>query len=112
MLGTFVEASATRRGARGATMPRRRTWAGALGVVLLLAGTPARAVIIRPTPLSYFLEVSTAIVTARVESLDPGRPATVLAVDGHLKGKLPFARLAVHLEGDAVAARGKETPLL
>jgi outer membrane protein assembly factor BamB len=58
------------------------------------------------------LQEATYILTVKVQTLDPARPAMVLAPAEPLKGKVPFARLAVSLKGDAEAAKEKETPLL
>jgi outer membrane protein assembly factor BamB len=82
-----------------------------LGLVTLFA-PPVAAVIIRLTPLGEVLDESTFIVTARVEALDPGRPAMVLAVDAALKGKPGFRKLPVLLSGDAGSVRRKEPPQL
>ena len=79
-----------------------------LALGLLVATTPAHARITRLTPLGEVLEQSTFVLTARVERVDPDRPALVLAVDKPLKGKAPFRKLAVALKGDAAAVKGKE----
>jgi outer membrane protein assembly factor BamB len=47
-----------------------------------------------------------------VETLDPNRPAMVLVVEDDLKGKAPFRKVPVNLQGDAEAAKGKQVPLL
>ncbi len=84
-----------------------------LGVGLWLGATiPARAVITRLTPLAEFLNESTAIVVAKVESLDKDRPAMMLAVDEVLKGKPAQKKLPVLLKGDRGAIKRKETPQL
>src|SRR5262245_41159383 len=80
-----------------------------LGLGLLLAPRPAYGVILRLTPLKDVLEESNFVFVAKVDAVDAKRPAMVLALDRHLKGKAPFTKLPVHLKGDAVAAKGKET---
>jgi outer membrane protein assembly factor BamB len=81
-----------------------------LGVWLCLGtGVPARAVIVRLTPLSEVLEQSTFIVTARIYSLDRGRPAMMLLVDEVHKGKLVQKKLPVLLKGDSGAIKRKES---
>jgi outer membrane protein assembly factor BamB len=78
---------------------------------LLLPGL-ARAVVARPTPLSSVLEGSEFIFVAKVEVLDPDRPAMVLTVEECLKGKAPFTKLPVNLRGDSEAVKGKQVPQL
>ena len=75
---------------------RRLTGAGGwvLGVGLVLAARPALALITAPLPLGQVLNDSPLILTARVDMLDPARPAAALVVDETLKGKAPFTRLA------------------
>ncbi len=93
---------------------RRLTGVGGwvLGIGLVLAARPAPALITAPLPLGQVLNDSPIILTARVDTLDPARPAMALAVDETLKGKAPFTRLAVNLKGDAEAAKSNHTPQL
>ncbi len=95
-------------------MQRRAIGAGGLvlAVAMMLAASPAHALIVRLTPLSHFLEESQFVFLARVEAVDAARPSMVLTVEKQLKGKAPFARLPINLKGDNVAAKGKEAPLL
>lgn len=86
-------------------------------VMLILAGlavaaAPARAVIMRLTPLGEVVSEGQLIFTAKVDRLDPDRPAVVLTVDEVLKGKAPFTRLPVNLTGDAEAKKNRHTPQL
>jgi outer membrane protein assembly factor BamB len=78
----------------------------------LVPASLAPALFDRPVPLSSVLSGSTFILTAKVEKVDARRPAMVLAVDRHLKGKSGFTKLAVLLEGDKIAARAKDRPAL
>lgn len=78
-----------------------------LAVLTVLAG-PAWAVIQVLIPLQSLINDSDYIFVARVEKVDPGRPAAVLIVDETLKGKVPFERLPVNLTGD----KEKHTPQL
>jgi outer membrane protein assembly factor BamB len=93
---------------------RRLTWAGGwvLGIGLVLAARPALALIMAPLPLGQVLNDSPLILTARVDTLDPARPAVAFDVDEALKGKAPFTRLAVNLKGDREAAKSGDTPKL
>jgi outer membrane protein assembly factor BamB len=95
-------------------MRRYLAWAGGLvlGIGLILAARPAQAVIMRLTPLSEVLSKEDFIFTAKVDSLDPDKPAVVLLVDEDLKGKAPFRKLAVSLKGDSDAEKEKQTPQL
>ena len=77
---------------------------------LLLAATPAQAVVTAPRPLKQLLTVATYVCTAKVEKLDADRPAMILTVEGDLKGKMPIRRLPVNLTGDSEGT--KHTPLL
>src|SRR5262245_36075143 len=78
-----------------------------LGAVLLAIGLPAHAVITRLTPLREILANEKHIFVAKVETLDPDKPAVVLKVDEELKGKASFARLPVNLAGDSYGQREK-----
>ena len=86
--------------------------AGLLALSVLLVGGPARALITSAPSLKKLLAGVQYVCTAKVEKLDPKRPAMVLAVDGDLKGKLPVRRLALNLKGDSDAAKYKHTPQL
>jgi outer membrane protein assembly factor BamB len=97
----------------GATMRRgNRTAALIVGIGLLLAATPAHALITRPMPLRLLLEDSTFIVAATVESVDADKPAMVVVVEEDLKGKSPLRKLPVLFKGDAEAKKNKHVPLI
>jgi outer membrane protein assembly factor BamB len=81
-----------------------------MGIGLLLAATPAHALITSLTPLRGVLEQSTFIVAATVESMDADKPAMVLVVDEDLKGKLPVRKLPVLFKGDAEAKKHNHVP--
>src|SRR4051794_10300431 len=83
-----------------------------LAAGLLLAPAEAQALITAPTPLQGVLDQSQFIFTARVEGVDPARPALLLVAGEDLKGKAPFRKLPVNLTGDKEAAKHKHTPLL
>ena len=87
-------------------------WAGGLvlGIGLMLCGQPAWGVITSPLPLKRVLQEEHYIFTARVESLDAGKPAMILTVEEDLKGKSPFRRLPIGLKGDSEAEKAKDTP--
>jgi outer membrane protein assembly factor BamB len=76
-----------------------------LGAALFLTAPRAGAVITRLTSLGEVLKEQQYICVARVEKLDPKRPAAVLVVAEDLKGKLPFRRLPVNLRGDSEAKK-------
>jgi outer membrane protein assembly factor BamB len=78
-----------------------------------MAPSPARALIEALMPLEDVIQKqSTFIFTAKVDRLDPEKPATVLTIDETLKGKLPFTKLPVNLTGDAYAKKHDHTPQL
>jgi hypothetical protein len=79
-------------------------------VGLLLAAIPASALIVRLTNLVDLLSEATLIVTAKIDSLDPKRPAMMLVVDETLKGKPGFTKMPVLLVGDKRAMKLKEQP--
>jgi outer membrane protein assembly factor BamB len=92
---------------------RTRAWAGGffLGIGLwVLAAQLAQALISSPYPLSAALDHGTFILIAKVESLDADKLKMMLKPDEHLKGKGPFAKMPVTLQGDADAAKLKHTP--
>jgi outer membrane protein assembly factor BamB len=94
---------------------RQGAWWSAqlVSLVLVLAlARPLPALITRLTPLADVLDDAGFIVTAKVEKLDPKRPAMVLAVDEVLKGKPGFQSMPVLLEGDRRAIDRKEPPQL
>jgi outer membrane protein assembly factor BamB len=96
-------------------MQRRLAWAGglALGIgLLVLPAPPAAAVIERLLPLKDILAGCPFIFTVTVDALDPDKPAVVLVVEDHLKGKAPFAKLPVNLKGDSEAEKEKQTAQL
>jgi outer membrane protein assembly factor BamB len=94
----------------------RRRWNGLLALLAvsaILSWTgPAEALIDRPYPLKTVLAESQLIFVAKVDQLDADKRTTVLLVEGDLKGKATFRRLAVSLKGDADAEKGKQTPQL
>jgi hypothetical protein len=52
------------------------------------------------------------IFVAKVERIDPQRPAMVLTVAEHLKGKAPYERLPINLTGDKDSDKDKHVPKL
>src|SRR5947209_6394257 len=67
---------------------RYAAWAGGLvlGIGLLLIGGRAEALITREMPLKGVLTESRLIFTAKIDALDPDKPAVVLTVEDDLKG--------------------------
>ncbi len=65
---------------------------------------PSRCIVYRPR--------SQYILTAKIETLDPGKPSMVVIVDEDLKGKVTFRKLPVNLTGDADAKKLDHLPQL
>jgi len=85
----------------------------ALALTVLLAVSPARAVIEALTPLETIINKdSHFIFTAKVVKIDPKKPSAVLEVGDALKGKVPFTRLPINLTGDDYAKKHEHTPQL
>ena len=95
-------------------MRRNITWA--VGAALLLEvfflTATARAVITKSVPLREVIQAEHYIFTAKVERLDPEKPAVVLIAETDLKGQAPFRRLPIKLVGDREAQRHEHTPKL
>jgi outer membrane protein assembly factor BamB len=91
---------------------RRRIRAACLVLItgLWLLASSAQALITKLTPLSFLMEESQFILTAKVDSIDADKPSLVLTVDEQLKGKADFKRLPVLLKGDETAVKNDETP--
>ncbi len=93
---------------------RRRFCRLAAGSILAVAtgglATPreAAAVIQILLPLKAVLDDSQTIIVAKVERLDPAKPAMVLTATESFKGGTPFSRLPVNLAGD----KERHTPRL
>jgi outer membrane protein assembly factor BamB len=85
----------------------------ALALTVVIAPSPAHALIEALMPLEEVIQKqSTFIFTAKVDRLDPDKPAVVLTVDEALKGKVPFTRLPINLTGDSYAKRHEHTQQL
>lgn len=93
-------------------MRRRGFWIGAAVLALGWLAGEAAAYITAPTPLKTFVASGNFIVVAKVDKLDPQRPAAVLMVTEDLKGKLPLRRLPINLTGDAEAKKDNHPPQL
>jgi outer membrane protein assembly factor BamB len=95
-------------------MRRSLAWAGGLvlGLVLVHVAGPVHALIQRLYPLAAVIRESQYVFMAKVEKVDPDRPAVVLTADEDLKGKAPFGRLAVNLKGDKDSDKLGHTPQL
>jgi outer membrane protein assembly factor BamB len=72
----------------------------ALGIGLILTPGTGRAFVMKLIPLRERL-ASPYIIQTRVEKIHPEKPGVVLAVDTHLKGKLPIDRFPINLKGDS-----------
>ena len=93
---------------------RRLAWAAGLLLALgwLWCAASAQAVIMRLTPLKEVLTHQPIICLAKVTSVLPDKPAMVLQVDEHLKGKAPFEKMAIVLKGDADAEKDKHAEVM
>jgi hypothetical protein len=91
-------------------MNRIRRIVAVLGVGLITAicVSPALAVIKVLCPLQKFIAESNYIFVAKVESVDPSRPAAVLTLSENLKGEAPWKRLPINLKGNAIRIDKKE----
>jgi outer membrane protein assembly factor BamB len=89
-------------------MQWRLGWAGGLilAIAWALAQQPAQAVITRVSTLRKELAAEQFIFVAKVEQIDPAKPSMVLTVSEALKGKIPFQRLPVLLNGDREGKKG------
>jgi outer membrane protein assembly factor BamB len=91
----------------------RRNWASiAATISLLILPAGASAVIKNLIPLRNVLNSEQMIFEAKVEKIDPDKPAIWLKPGDVWKGKLPFTRMPVNMTGDAEAQREKQTPQL
>jgi len=90
--------------------PRNGFWF--LCIALALMGTPVRAFITALYPLKDVLATGQFIFMAKVEKIDPDKPALVLEVGEKLKGQPPFAKLPMNLTGDSEGQKSKHTPQL
>ena len=87
-------------------------WKGMLIAGLLALpffSAPAWAVIKNVVHLRSVLASEEMIFFAKVEKIDPARPAVVFTVGEALKGKPQFGRMPVNMTGDAEAKREKHT---
>lgn len=94
---------------------RRFAGAGCLAIVgvLVLAISPARAVIEAPMPLEAFVQKQAEFIfNAKVDKLDPEKPSVVLEAGEAIKGKFPINRLPINLTGDTYAKKNTHTPQL
>ena len=90
----------------------RRICTIAAGVLLLLFASAADAVIIKLVSIKDLLSQSSHICTAKIETVDPNRPAMVVTADVDIKGKVTSRRWPINLKGDSFAAKLKHTPEL
>jgi outer membrane protein assembly factor BamB len=89
-------------------MPGRFAWTAGLGLALLLFARPAQAVITLLTPLRAVLQDEQLIFRAKITDVSASRPGMRLALDGNLKGTLPFDTLSVSLTGDNQGQKERE----
>ena len=81
-------------------------------IVMGLFASRAEAVITALYPLKDVLATGQYIFMAKINKIDPDKPALVLGVEEKLKGQPPFDKLAVNLTGDSEGQKAKHTPQL
>ena len=91
-----------------------RLWVGAVlvPVVICLIGASVQALITALYPLKDVLASGQLIFMAKVEKLDPDKPALVLQVDEKLKGQPAFDKLPINLTGDSEGQKARHTSQL
>lgn len=72
---------------------------------LALAPAPALAVIAKPTPLKAIFADATHIAAAKVESVEPDRPAMKLMLTDDLKGAAGDREILINLTGNPTGAQ-------
>src|SRR5207244_9263603 len=83
-----------------------------VGIAIGLAASQAQAFITALYPLKDVLAGGQFIFMAKVEKIDPDKPALVLQMTEKLKGKPGFDRLPINLTGDSEGQKAKHTPQL
>jgi hypothetical protein len=87
---------------------RQGIWLWLALILSLMSGGSVHAVIQVLIPLRALIDDSDLILLAKVERIDPSRPAAVFAVTRALKGASTLDRISVNLTGD----KEKHTPHL
>ena len=82
-----------------------------LGLILLFA-IPSYGAHKKILPLKDVLAIDGYIFAAKVEKVDPAKPAAVFVVTDTLKGKAKIARIPINLTGDTEAKREQQTEKL
>src|SRR5437870_5281227 len=98
--------------ARIATMPQWARAGALIGIVIWFLTSPAQAFITALYPLKDVLAGGQFIFMAKVEKIDPDRPALVLGVGEKLKGKPSFDKMPMNLVGDSEGQKAKHTQQL
>jgi outer membrane protein assembly factor BamB len=80
--------------------------------LLVLAATPAPAVITALIPLGTIIENDNYILVAAVDAVDPERPSAVFNVEKALKGKPPYERIPINMTGDADSKKENDTQII
>lgn len=91
-------------------MMARRFWLA--GLALLLASSSALAVITAPVSLEAFLSNADYIFVAKIETVEPSKPAMILHVSEDLKDKARYRRLPVVFRPDDDAKKLDHLPQL
>src|SRR5713226_7754203 len=91
---------------------RKRAGTLILGIAVWLAASQVQAFITALYPLKDVLAGGQFIFMAKVEKIDPDKPALVLGVGEKLKGKPSFDKMPMNLVGDSEGQKAKHTPQL
>jgi outer membrane protein assembly factor BamB len=83
-----------------------------LGIIIGFWASPAQGYITALYPLKNVLAGGQFIFMAKVEKIDPDKPALILEVIEKLKGQSPFDKLPMNLTGDSEGQKSKHTPQL
>jgi hypothetical protein len=81
-------------------------------LVALLVAATAHGVITVLLPLRDVVQQANYVCVAKVEQFLPDKPAMVLAVQEELRGKSPFRKMPVVLQGDEEAKKLNHVPQL
>src|SRR5437899_1672361 len=81
-------------------------------VAIFTSASQAQAFITAIYPLKDVLAGGQLIFMAKVEKIDPDKPALVLKVEEKLKGQPGFDKMPMNLAGDSEGQKLKHTPEL
>ncbi len=91
---------------------RKRAGTLILGIAVWLAASQVQAFITALYPLKDVLAGGQFIFMAKVEKIDPDKPALILGVGEKLKGNPAFDKMPMNLVGDSEGQKAKHTQQL